>query len=118
MKYLSSFFSIFLIFFACTTTGQKITITNLTSLSPINKYIQDSIVGKPEPVTIETNDNKMETFSTWKDGLQATIIVNFMGDKTVYTFNNGVELIMKPNLDTGLVECKFNNGETFTIKNN
>ncbi len=118
MKYLLPFTSIFLIFFACTTTGQKITIKNLTPLSPVNKYIQDAVIGKPEPVTIKTNDNKMEILSTWKDGLKATTIVDFMGEKTVYTFNNGVELIMRPNLDTGLVDCKFNNGESFILKNN
>jgi len=117
MKYLSLFFCLFLIFSSCT-TGKKITITTLTPLSLINKYIQDSVTGKNKPVTIETNDNKMEIHSTWKDGLKSTTIVGFMGEKTVHTFNNGVELIMRPNLTTGITDCIFNNGESFTMREN
>jgi hypothetical protein len=115
MKYLSVFLCLFFVLSACA-TGKKITITNITPLSPINKYIQNAVTGKNKPVTIETNDNKMEIYSTWKDGLNSITIVDFMGEKTVHTFNNGVELIMRPNLTKGLTECIFNNGESFTIR--
>ncbi len=116
MKYLSLIICLLIIFPACAAkTAKKITIKNLTPLSPINRYIQAAITGNPDPALVETNYDKTEIYSLWADGLKAKTIVDLMGDKIVHTFSNGVVLVMKPNLETGVVECVFNNGESFTI---
>ena len=115
MKYLSLIICFLIIVSACTITEKKIIITNVTPLSTINKYIQAAVTGNPDPALVETNYDKTRIHSIWADGLQAKTIVDLAGDKVVHTFNNGVILVMKPNLDTGVIECKFNNGEVFTI---
>ena len=116
MKYLSLIICLLIIFPACAAkTANQITITNLTPMSPINRYIQGAITGNPDPAIVETSYDKTERFSIWADGLKARTIVDRIGDKIVHTFNNGVILVMKPNHETGVVECVFNNGDAFTI---
>ncbi len=115
MKYLSLIICCLIIFPACAANPKKITITNLTPLSPVNRYVQAAITGNPDPAIVETNYDKTQIFSVWADGLQAKTIVSFMGEKIVHTFNNGVTLVMKPDLETGVVKCVFNNGESFII---
>ena len=116
MKYLSMVICTLLVFSACAAKEKKITITQLTPISPINKYILDSVIGKHDPAIVETNYDKTQIYSIWADGLKSKTIVSFMGEKIVHTFNNGVVLVMKPDLDRGVVECQFNNGEAFIIK--
>jgi len=89
----------------------------MTPLSPINMYLLDAVTGNPDPALVETSADQMETHSIWADGLQAIIKADFKGKKIVYNFNNGVVLVMKPNLEQGFVECQFDNGEAFIIRN-
>jgi len=117
MKKFALIICLLMLFPACAAknTG-RVVIKNVTPLSPVNRYIQAAITGNPDPALVQENYDKTEVYSIWADGLKARTVASVMGEKIVHTFNNGVILVMKPNLETGVVECTFNNGEAFVIQ--